>query len=151
MALMKTLILALCIGHSAVLELPPRRRARLFSYMWCWVLLGHYPSLRKPKGSSFASLEGSRRRSCLTRRFAAVYHCKHQHKCERLRHVDAVTVKPGAQHQRGSLGLRALMTKACWRPYKKPWGTDQLNAAAALQIEKTGTIVPDARLEEHKC
>ena len=46
MALMKTLILALCIGHSAVLELPPRRRARLFSYMWCWVLLGHFPSLR---------------------------------------------------------------------------------------------------------
>jgi len=42
MALMKTLILALCIGHSAVLELPPRRRARLFSYMWCWVLLGHF-------------------------------------------------------------------------------------------------------------
>ena len=27
MALMKTLILALCIGHSAVLELPHRRRA----------------------------------------------------------------------------------------------------------------------------
>ena len=46
MALMKTLILALCIGHSAVLELPPRRRARLFSYMWCWVLLGHFPSFR---------------------------------------------------------------------------------------------------------
>ena len=68
-----------------------------------------------------------------------------------VRHMVAVTVKPGAQHQRGSLGLRALMTKACWRPYKKPWGTDQLNAAAALQIEKTGTIVPDARLEEHKC
>ena len=47
--------------------------------------------------------------------------------------------------------VRAPMTKARWRPYKKPWGTDQLNAAAALQIEKTGTIVPDARLEEHKC
>ena len=43
------------------------------------------------------------------------------------------------------------MTKARWRPYKKPWGTDQLNAAAALQIEKTGTIVPDARLRENKC
>ena len=68
-----------------------------------------------------------------------------------MRHVVAVTVKPGAQHQRGSLGLRAPMTKARWRPYTKPWDTDQLNAAAALQIEKTGTIVPDARLEEHKC
>ena len=44
-----------------------------------------------------------------------------------------------------------LQTEAHWRPYKKPWGTDQLNAAAALQIEKAGTIVPDARLEEHKC
>ena len=55
MALMKTLILALCIGHSAVLELPPRRRARLFSYMWCWVLLGHFPSLRcwVPKGRTW--------------------------------------------------------------------------------------------------
>ena len=28
-------------------------------------------------------------------RFAAVYHCKHQHRCERLRRVVAVTVKPG--------------------------------------------------------
>ena len=26
------------------------------------------------------------------------------------------------------------MKKVCWGPYKKPWGTDQLNAAAALQI-----------------
>ena len=33
------------------------------------------------------------------------------------------------------------MTKARWEPYKKPLGTDQLNAAAALQIEKTGTAV----------
>ena len=63
----------------------------------------------------------------------------------------AVTVKPGAQHQRGPLALRALIAKAHRRPYKKPWGTDQLNAAAALQIEKTGTIVPDAWLKEHKC
>ena len=36
-------------------------------------------------------------------------------------------------------------------PYKKPWGTDQPNAAAALQIEKNGTIFPDAWLEEHRC
>ena len=43
------------------------------------------------------------------------------------------------------------MTKARWRPYKKPWGIGQLNEAAALQIEKTGTTVPDARLKEHKC
>ena len=41
-------------------------------------------------------------------------------------------------------------TKAHWRPYKKPW-TDQLNAAAALQIEKASAIVPVARLKEHKC
>jgi len=45
--------------------------------------------------SFFASLEGSRRRSYLARTFAAVYHCKHQHKCERMPHVVAVTVKPG--------------------------------------------------------
>ena len=45
--------------------------------------------------SLFASLEGSRRRSYLARTFAAVYHCKHQHKCERMPHVVAVTVKPG--------------------------------------------------------
>ena len=43
------------------------------------------------------------------------------------------------------------MTKARWRPHKKPWGTDQLNAAAALQIEKTGKVSPDAGLKEHKC
>ena len=40
------------------------------------------------------------------------------------------------------------MTKACCGPYKKPWGTGQLNAAVALQIEKTGTIAPVARLKE---
>ena len=45
----------------------------------------------------------------------------------------------------------ALITEAHWRSYKKIWGTEQLNAAAALQIEKTGTIVPVARLKEHKC
>ena len=44
-----------------------------------------------------------------------------------------------------------FQTEAHLGPYEKPRGTGQLNAAAALQIEKTSAIVPVARLKEHKC
>ena len=60
----------------------------------------------------------------------------------------SISVAPLVSEDKKELSFQ---TEGHWRPYKERWGTGKLNAAAALQIERTSATVPVARLREYKC